>query len=42
MWLYFVGRYDFFIRGVVHLTGKVLRFLGLSLSGLSTRAKRKM
>ena len=39
MWLYFVERDDFFMRGGLHMTGKVLQFLGLSLSGLSTRAQ---
>ena len=27
----FLGRDDFFMRGGIHLTGKVLQFLGLSL-----------
>ena len=39
MWLNFVGRCDFFMRDGLRLTGKVLQFLGVSLSGLSTRAQ---
>ena len=36
MWLNFVGRDDFFMRDG---KGRVLQFLGVSLSGLSTRAQ---
>ena len=36
MWLNFVGKDDFFMRDGL---GKVLQFLGASLSGLSTRAQ---
>ena len=39
MWLNCVVRNYFFMRDVLHLTGRVLQFLGVSLSLLSTTAQ---
>ena len=39
MWLHFEGRDYFYIRDGLHLTGKGAAVLGVSFSGLSTRAK---